>query len=82
MPSLDDLINESVPKPRTTKFEIWLESQGEEVSGIFWDLMKKGYAENGNSFSTTLQVFLKHFGNEKKFTTQIVKSLVDKKLRS
>ena len=82
LPSLDDLIAESSPKPNKNKFELWLESQGDEVSSLFWELMQKGYVEEGNAFAPTFKVFLKHFGNGHKFGNQIVKSLVDKKLRS
>jgi hypothetical protein len=76
----DDILRAAAEPEFATRFQRWLESQSEDVQRLFWDVMERGYVEQGRPFSRLLRAFLDGIGSEESFTTQSVKRWVDRKI--
>jgi hypothetical protein len=76
----DEILKAASEPEFTTRFERYLESQGEDVQRLFWDVMERGYVEQGRPFARLFRAFLDGIGSEESFTTQSVKQWVDRKI--
>jgi hypothetical protein len=76
----DEILKAAEEPESSTRFQRWLESQAEDVQRLFWDVIERGYVQQGRPFARLLRAFLEGIGSEDSFTTQSVKRWVDQKI--
>ena len=76
----DEILKAAAEPASSTRFQRWLESQPANVQALFWDVVQRGYVEDGRAFSRLLRAFLDAVGTEETFTPQAVKRWVDRKI--
>jgi hypothetical protein len=77
----DDILADALPQRRLGAFEKWL-TEKPEIESLFWEVMERGYREQGKPFVLVLKAFLKHFPEapgRSESQRKTVKALVDER---
>ena len=78
--NVDEILQAAAAPKSSTRFQRWLESQPKNVQALFWDVVQRGYVEEGREFARLLRAFLDAVETDKAFTSQSVKRWVDRTL--
>lgn len=78
--NVDEILQAAAAPKSSTRFQRWLESQPKNVQALFWDVVQRGYVEEGREFARLLRAFLDAVETDKTFTSQSVKRWVDRTL--
>ncbi len=78
--NIDEILQAAAAPKSSTRFQRWLESQPKNVQALFWDVVQRGYVEEGREFARLLRAFLDAVETDKAFTSQSVKRWVDRTL--
>ena len=83
MPNLlDEILSDATAAGyRPSVFERWIAENG-EAEKVFWDVMKKGYGQQGIPFARVLKAWSKHFPEAPTQGHQAIKRLVDAQISS